>query len=224
MVIRADSIMQMVRKLAGTYQELVAEGHPDKRANLEQLDRALGDAFRARPETLHMQVDNAIGDIDERIAAEAGRLFVVRTRLADELGHADLSEKSLEFALRSLLEGARTSFHDVDGDGEAQKTPLDLLRELLRTDRAAEVMAPDEIAEAWRAAFRIEADRQHFPEAEDALFHALELADAPTDLLDEGLEWYERLRQLPDDVLERRGLPRPEVDSAIDELRARRSG
>lgn len=219
MVIQADSILQMVRKMAQTYEELVAEGQPDKRATLEQIDQALADAFRARPETLRMQVDHGIDEIDERLAAEVGRLFLLRADVTDELGRADLSEASLEFACRSLLEAAELSFHGADPE---DATPLDLLRDLARSDRAVEVMSPDEIAEIWRVAFRIEADRQHFPEAEDALFHALELTGDTDDLLQAGIDFYERLAELPDEVLERRELPRDEVESALDELRRRR--
>jgi hypothetical protein len=218
MVIRADSILQMVRKIAETYQELVSEGAPDKRATLEQIDQALGDAFRARPETLHMEVDQRIENLDDRLAAEVGRLFVVRAEVAEKLGHADLSDKSLELALRGLLEGAQSSFHGGDDEDE---TPIDLLRDLVRSDQAAEVMSADELAEVWAVAFRIEADRQHFPEAENALFHALEVADEPDALADEGLEWLDRLLELPDEVLEERGLPRDEVQAAIEELSTR---
>ena len=218
MAIRRDSIMQMVRKIAQTYEEIVAEGQPDKRATLEQIDQALAEAFRSRPETLHLQVDHGIDDIDERLAAEVGRMFVLRANVAEELGNAELSETSFEFAVRSLLEAAELSFHGAVDDDE---TPLDLLRDLVRSDEAAEVMTPDEIAEIWRIAFRIEADRQHFTDAEDALFHALDLADAPDPIVREGIDFYERLLELPDEVLERRDLPREEVESALDELRGR---
>ncbi|MFB6375964.1 MAG: DUF6483 family protein [Bradymonadaceae bacterium] len=215
MSIRADSILQMVRKLATTYEEIVAEGQPDKRATLEQIDQALADAFRSRPETLHMQVDHGIDEIDERLAAEVGRLLILRARVADELGNAELSDTSLEFACRSLLEAAELSFH---GAADEETTPLDLLRDVARSDRAADVMTPDEIAEIWRVAFRIEADRQHFPAAEDALFHALELTSNPGEIVEAGIAFYERLRELPDEVLERRGLPRQEVEAALEEL------
>ena len=218
MPVRRDYIMRMVEKLAGTFEEIVAEGDAGEREDLQRIDRALAEAFRARPETLHLQIDHGIEEIDERLAAEVGRLLELRTRVADGLGNADLSERSLRFAFRSLVQGAEMSFHDAE---RGDKTPLDLLRDVLRSDRTARIMPTDDIAEAWRVVFRIEAERQHFPQAEDALFLALDIGGDPIELIREGVRFYERLTDLPDQVLERRGLPRAEVDEALKELRRR---
>jgi len=74
------------------------------------------------------------------------------------------------------------------------------------------------MAEAWKTLFHIEADRQRFPKAEDYLFHAIDLAEDPKSVLEAGLKFYRRLEKLPDEVLERRNLPRDEVEAALDEL------
>jgi hypothetical protein len=211
MVVQRDIIMRMVEKLADAFDEVVAEGAGD-RQSLTRIDEALADAFRARPETLHLEVNREIDDLDGRMAAEAGRLLVVRSRIAERLGRAELSSRSLDFALRSLLQAADATFQT------GESTPSELLRDLLREEETAEVLSDAEIAEAWFVVFRAEADRQNLTAAEDALFAGLELADWPDERVRQGLRFYQRVADLPDEVLDRRGLPREEVEEAVAEL------
>lgn len=213
MGIKQDVIMQMVEKMADTFQEVEAAGMEDPREGLQSIDEALTEAFRARPETLHMQLRDGLDEVDGRIAAEAGRLLVLRNRLAEQLKNAGLAEKSLHFAFRGLLEGARMPLQGQD------LIAADVLADLLRQERTARVIPPDDMARAWRTLFEIEADRQRFPTAEDYLFHAIDLSEDPTPIIRKGLRFFEKVEQLPDDILERRGLPRDEVEAAIDELR-----
>ena len=212
--------MQLVEKLAESYDEVSEAADIDPPDALQTIDRALAEAFRARPETLHLQIDQGIEEIDERLAAEVGRLMVVRTDVAARLENAGLSLKSRRYACRSLLQGIQTTFHPTDhGDDQ---TPVEMLRGLLREEATGEVLSREELAEAWRTIFELERDRQHFPLAEDALFHTLTLTPDPGDVLRAGIQFYERLLRLPDDVLERRGLPREEVRAGLVELEDRR--
>ena len=212
MVVQRDIIMRMVERLADAFDEVVAEGSSGDHESIARIDQALADAFRARPETLHLEVNREIDDLDGRMAAEAGRLLVVRSRIADRLGRAELSSRSLEFALRSLVQAADQTFQT------GESTPSELLRDLLRGDETAEVLSDAEIAEGWFVVFEAEADRQNLTAAEDALFAGLELAGWPDQRVRHGLRFYERVAELPDEVLERRGLPRTEVEEAVAEL------
>lgn len=222
MPVQRDSIMQMVQQLADTFEQVTADDDADPGDTLLQIDRALADAFRARPETLHLQIDHGIEEIDERLAAEVGRLFVVRSEVADAVDDPELAQRSRTFAFRALLSGAAMSFHSPEGE-ELDESPLDQLRTLLRDPRVAEALSPGRIGEAWRKIFEIERDRQHFPAAEDALFHAVDLTPDPGDVIRAGIRFYERLLDLPDDVLERRELPRQEVREGLQDLKDRRS-
>lgn len=221
--IQHDYIMRLVENLADTFEEVTEAGALDPQSSLQQIDGALAEAFRARPETLHLQIDHGIDEIDDRVAAEVGRLLVVRTDVADRLDRSELSRRSRRYALRSLLQGVEVSFHGAE-DGSADQTPVGMLRSLLREDASGEVLGREELAEAWRVVFEVERDRQHFPRAEDALFHAIDLTADPGDVLRAGIHFYERLLDLPDDVLERRGLPREEVRAGLVELEDRQNG
>lgn len=209
--------MQLVEKMAETTEEITAAGTQNPSKSLQQIENALAEAFRARPETLQLQIDHHIDDLDERLSAEVGRLMVLRTDVAAKLDDSNLSERSRRFAYRSLLEGAEVSFYGAQGT-DLEQTPVGMLRDLLREEETADVLSREEMAEAWRAIFEIERERQHFPKAEDALFHAVDLAADPSDVIRAGLRFYERLSKLPDELLERRGLPREEVESGRAEL------
>jgi len=222
MAVRRDSIMQMVQQLAETFEEVAAGDPADPGKTLGRIDRALADAFRTRPETLHLQIDHGIEEIDERLAAEVGRLLVVRADVAEAVDEADLAGRSRTFAFRALLSGATVSFHAPDGE-QLDETPLDQLRTLLRDPAVARELPAARMAEAWETIFEIERDRQHFPAAEDALFHAVELTPDPGDVLRAGIRFYERLLDLPDEVLERRDLPRQEVREGLRDLENRRT-
>lgn len=223
MPLERSAIMKKVEALADTFQQVTADDDLGPGESLQMLDRALADAFRARPETLHLQIDHGIEEIDERLAAEVGRLFVVRAEVADAVDDADLARESRTYAFRALLSGAKMSFHTPEGEELDETTPLDTLRTLLRDPRVAEALSSERIAEAWRRIFEIERERQHFPAAEDALFHAVDLTPDPGDVIRAGIRFYERLLKLPDEVLERRELPRQEVREGFRDLKARRS-
>jgi hypothetical protein len=62
-----------------------------------------------------------------------------------------------------------------------------------------------------------------FARAEDALFALLEAEPAAHDLIRLGEEFYRRLLAFSDDTLRRGNLPRPEIESALEELRRRRN-
>ncbi len=217
MVLHQSHIMQLVESLADTFDEVAVGAEVEPGEALRTIDSALSDAFKTRPETLNMQIEHGLEEIDPRVAAEVGRLLEARTEIAEQLGDSELADRSHALATRALLEGAHTSFHETEAE---TASPAEMLRGMLRDTRTAEVLTTEMIAEAWRVLFEVEADRQHFPKAEDCLFHAIRLTPDPQPIVEDGLDFYDRLIELPDEVLERRGLPRDEVEEARAELEA----
>jgi hypothetical protein len=220
MSIHRDHVAQLLESLADTFDEVVAGAEVEPRTALRTIDRTLADTVHTRPETLHLQLEQGIEGADPRVAAEIGRLLDVRAQLADQLGDAELADRSHRLSIRALRHGLGASFHDTASGDEV---PAERLRTILRDVRTAEVLTTDTIASAWRELFEFEADRQHYPKAEDCLFHALRLTPDPQPIVEDGLDFYDRLLELPDEVLERRGLPRDEVEDARAELEERRA-
>ena len=61
---------------------------------------------------------------------------------------------------------------------------------------------------------------EHFDDGEDAVFLAVESADAPEDFIPQGLGLFQGLLALPDSTLIPGGLPREDVLRAMDDLKA----
>jgi hypothetical protein len=173
----------------------------------------LADVFRTRRELLFMRPEEMIEQFDSRLAAEVGRMFIEHARLSKSQGLADASDRSFGLAIMCLRGGLGEALSHTD------KTSTDLMRELLRADRIATVLDAEEMAETWRDIFELEGRHQRYAQAEDALFHAIDLADDPTDHVKRGIRFYQTLLKLPDEVLEEGDLPRVEVEEALDELR-----
>lgn len=65
---------------------------------------------------------------------------------------------------------------------------------------------------------------REFGRAEDFLFNMLDAEPANIELLDFGIEFYQRLLRMDDETLELGNLPRAEVNAGLAELNQRRSG
>ncbi|MEZ4636236.1 MAG: DUF6483 family protein [Caldilineaceae bacterium] len=67
--------------------------------------------------------------------------------------------------------------------------------------------------------FRYYEENSLFADAEDQFFSMLDEEPESPELLELGIAFYERLLNLPDDVLEEGGLPREEVVASLEEIK-----
>lgn len=219
MAIRQDFILRMIEQLAEAFGRIFAgDTVDDEQRALFEIEGALAKTFRTRRELLFMHPEDNIEEFDPRLSAEVGRMFLEHARLSDSQGRPSASDRSFELGIQCLRNaiGEELSHSDM--------TSTDLMRELLRSERITTVLGADDMAETWRDIFEEEARLQHYPAAEDALFHAIDLAPNPTDHVRRGIRFFENLLKLPDEVLDESDLPRVEVEEALEELRDQITG
>jgi hypothetical protein len=215
MAIQQNAVLRMIAQLQAAFGRIFAgdkDDVEDKKRALFKLEGVLADVFRTRRELLFMRPEEMIEEFDPRLAAEVGRIFLVHADLSKSQGLDEADERSYRLAIQCLRGGLGEEL------GHTDKTSNDLMRKLLRARRITSVLDGDQMAETWRDIFEIEARRQHYAHAEDALFHAIDLADDSSDHVKRGMRFYETLLKLPDEVLEEGDLPRIEVQEALQEL------
>lgn len=213
MAIRQDLIMKMIEQLAETFQRIFAgDSHQDPERQLIELEGALAKIFRTRRELLFMQPMQMIEEFDGRLNAEVGRAFVEHARLNEKLGRPELADRSWELAIEALRRGVGV---DLQTSSENSN---DVLRGMMRGEVGGRFLTPSEMADLWRDIFETESAAQRFDLAEDALFHAIDLADDPTDHVLRGIRHYRSLRQFSEEKLDEAGLPIDEVEATLDEL------
>ncbi|MFP4597275.1 MAG: DUF6483 family protein [Persicimonas sp.] len=216
MAIRQSFILGMINKLSDTFGRIFVGGSvEDEESTLYEIEGALAEVFRTRRELLFLQPEQMIEEFDPRLLAEIGRLFLKHSELSASQGLPQDAQRSFALAVQCLRDGLGEPLSHTEGDSN------DLMRELLRSDKTLSVMTPAEMADTWRDIFEIEARRQNYALAENALFHAIDLADAPEDHVRRGMRFYEVLLKLLDEVLEEGGLGRDEAEMALAELRER---
>jgi hypothetical protein len=214
MAIRQDFILRMIEQLAAAFGRIFAGDRvEDESRAIYELEGVLADVFRTRRELLFMSPEDNIEQFDSRLAAEVGRMLLEHSRLSTSQGRPEAAQRSFELAIQCLRGGIGEELSHTD------KTSTDLMRELLRADKTATVLDAEQMSETWRDIFELEARRQHYAQAEDALFHAIDLADDPTDHVKRGIRFYETLLKLSDEMLEEGDLPRVEVEEALQELK-----
>ncbi|QDG50937.1 hypothetical protein FIV42_09385 [Persicimonas caeni] len=214
MAIRQDFILRMIEQLAEAFGRIFAgDKVDDEQKALFEIEGALAKTFRTRRELLFMNPEDNIEEFDPRLSAEVGRMFLEHARLSASQGQSSASERSYALGIKCLRNAIGEDLSHSD------QTSTDLMRELLRSQRITTVLSADDMAETWRDIFEEEARLQHYPAAEDALFHAIDLADDPADHVRRGIRFFENLLKLPDEVLDEADLPRVEVEEALDELR-----
>ena len=211
-----DYFRRLLEELADTGKERVVDERrgEDRKDTLRNVDRELAERHRFHPERLRSTLDDAIVDGEEPVADNLDQLFEMRTALCRQLERSALDEEVVFFLIRSVYVGTLRTIQR----GRTPSPPTQLLADLLRQERIAHVLDRSELAEAWRALFELEADRDHFSFAEDYLFHAVRTAPYAEDLVQRGLDFYERILALPDEQLERGGLDRAEAERARWEL------
>lgn len=216
MAIRQDLIMKMIEQLAETFQRIFAgDSHEDPEREIIELEAALAEVFRTRRELLFMKPMQMIEEFDGRLNAEVGRVFVEHARLHQELGRPEQADRSWHLAIEALRRGVGVDLHTSDENAN------DVLREILRSEIGPRFLDTKEMVDLWREIFETAAAAQRFDRAEDALFHAIDLADDPTDHIRRGIRHYKTLRQFSEELLEDAGLPIDEVEETLAELEKR---
>lgn len=211
-----DYFRRLLEELSESGKERVVEErhYDDRRDTLRTVDQALADKHRFHPERLNSTLDRAIVEAEDPLSENLDDLFEMRTTVCRRLERSDLDEEVVFFLIRSVYVGTQRLLQR----GRTPSPPAQLMAELLRQERIAHVLDRVELAEAWRVLFELEADRDHYSFAEDYLFHAVRLAPQPDALIQRGLDFYERLLELPDDRLEAGDLTRREAERARWEL------
>lgn len=212
MAIQQNAILQMVEILADAFEENIAADIDDEDRALFAIEEALAEVFRTRRELLFMRPEEMIEEFDPRLAAEVGRLFYEHSRISQSQGHDQAGAHSYALAVQALRMSVGQSL------SRSQEDATDLMRRILRSERILSVLGAEQMAETWRDIFEHEARSQHHALAEDALFHAIDLSDQPTDHIRRGLRYYDKLLELPDEVLQEGGLTRTEAQNARQEL------
>ncbi|MGM0554813.1 MAG: DUF6483 family protein [Myxococcota bacterium] len=213
MAIRQDLIMKMIEQLAETFQRIFAgDSHEDPERAIIELETALAEVFRTRRELLFMKPMQMIEEFDGRLNAEVGHVFVEHARLSQELGRHQHARRSYRLAIEALRRGVGVDLQT------SEKNANDVLRQLLRGDVGPRFLSTEEMADLWREIFETEAAAQRFDLAEDALFHAIDLAADPQDHIARGIRHYQTLKEFDEQQLEDAGLPIAEVDATLAEL------
>ena len=210
-MIQRDYIMRTVQQIAHTLAALFGGRHGRRLAEtMTRLDTLSATFTGLRLDTLRgVPYDDlrAILSVSGSLAVErayaAARVLQADVALAQERG-AGFSRAQAVTALRLLAETTCDLGGFVDDQhGQALAQLHDALRGSLGEDAAAEAAF-----QAWRCGGR-------FDRAEDALFEWL-AADASARPTAEA--FYRELLALPDEALERGGLPRSEVRDGLREL------
>jgi hypothetical protein len=208
MSFRDDYFRRLLERLNPPVEEREAQGDADRLPDtIDHLDRAVALKYRDRSGVLSLSPTTTGDGPDDQ-------WLRLRTQLGRRLQASGLHEDIVLFLLRSLLVG----LEDLDAPPHQRPGPASLLAGLLRQERVGRMIPEEAVAEAWRVLFELQWERESFANAENALFHALNLADAPESLLRRGLDFYDDLVDRPPEDLRRGGLTHAEADHARWEL------
>lgn len=214
MIIQNQHLEKALNDLESAYESVPGEGHEyeDDEIALSIIERALADALRTSPDLLNLLDPTDIEPLDHRLKARAGRILAVRAILLYRLGHHDLCAHSTRLAVQAFRDTLAYRFDDED------RYVANHLHQLLMRNVAAIALRPHEIADSYEQLFDYYAGIDLYDRAEDMLFHAIELSDAPHDLIERGIAFYDELQQLDRRTLQTRGLPLHEVNESRREL------
>jgi len=209
-----DYFRRLLEEIEETAEERSAEQRRgDEADSVENVDVALAEHHRPNPERLRLTLDVPMLEA-ERLRDRLGELYVVRTDLCRRLQASGLDDDIVLSLMRNVLVGTERMIRQ----NREPSAPAKLLAEILRQERIARTLTPNQVAEAWRVLFELEAEREHYALAEDYLFHAVRLADEPESLIHRGLDFYGRILEQSDERLAACGLPREEAENARWEL------
>ena len=214
MIIQNEHLEKALNDLESAYESVPGDEHEheDDAIALSIIERRLADALRTKPELLPLLDATDIQPLDPRLKALAGRIFSVRAILLYRLEQPDLAAHSARMATLAFRDTLDFEYGDED------RYAANHLHQLMMRPVAAAAFADDEIADSYEQLFEYYAEAGLVDRAEDMLFHALKLRDDPGPLLERGLAFYEGLQQRTTRYLQKRGLPRPEVNESKREI------
>ena len=216
MILQNKHLEEALNDLSTAYDSVPGDDHDheDHALALAIVDRALADALRTSPDLLVLMDPTDIEPLDPRLKAKAGRILFVRAQLLYELEQDDFAAHSARLACQAFRE--TLSFHFEDED----RYVANHLHQLMQRDVTEVAFRPDEVADSYEQLFDYYAGRELLDRAEDMLFHAIALRDDPIPLLRRGLAFYDDLQTRDTRYLQKKGLPRYEVNQARRELLA----
>lgn len=217
MIIQNRHLEKALNDLESAYESVPGEDHEyeDHSIALAIIERVLAEALRTKPELLPLVNATDIEPLDYRVKAHVGRVLFVRAQLLYEMDELDFAAQSARLACQAFRETLSFEFDDED------RYVANHLHQLMTREISAIAFQPDEVGESYELLFDYYAEFELFDRAEDMLFHALDLRDQPDALLQRGLEFYDSLATQSTRHLQKRGLPRREVNESRREIIAR---
>ncbi|MFU8805200.1 MAG: DUF6483 family protein [Bradymonadaceae bacterium] len=214
MIVRNDHLMRALQQMDAAYLQAVGQTRDqiDDDAALATVDNALANTFGTRAELIGILGTDLIDSLDPTLSAHAARLLGLRGRLLAELNQPDLAIHAMRLAHRAMMKLLDHVFEDEKREAAYH------VEVLVKHPLAVYGFTTEELEVTYTELFSYHAGQSHFDRAEDCLFHALELTSEPDELRRRGLKFYDHLLTLPNDALDRGGLPRREVEDARREL------
>ena len=186
------------------YQDLVI--------SLALIERALADAMRTRVDLLPLLDETEIEGLDYRLKAHVGRVLALRSTMLFDMKEFDFAAHSARLAVQAYRETLQFHFEDED------RYVANHLHQLLTREVTTVAFRPSEVADSYELLFEYYAEARLLDRAEDMLFHAIDLHDHPDHLLEKGLAFYDKLVKMDTRTLQKRGLPRHEVNESRREI------
>ena len=217
MIIQNRHLEKALNDLSSAYESVPGEDHEyeDHSIALAIIERVLADVLHTKPELLPLVNATDIEPLDYRVKAHVGRILFVRAQLLYEMDELDFAAQSARLSCQAFRETLSFEFEDED------RYAANHLHQLMTRDVATVAFRPDEVGESYELLFDYYVEFELFDRAEDMLFHALELRDRPHALLQRGLAFYDDLASRDTRVLQKRGLPRHEVNQGRREILAK---
>lgn len=219
MIVRNDYMMRAIAQMADAYLKAAGQTHDqlDNGTALTIVDNALANTLGTRAELIGLLGTDLIDGLDPTLRAHAARLLGLRARILADLSIEDSAAHALRLAHWALMGLLDHHFEDEDRDGAAH------VERLMKHPLAIRALRVDEVCQTYVDLFAYHESNQRFARAEDNLFHALSMARELESshfeaLRERGLEFYDHLLTLTDEMLHHGGLPRSEAEDARREL------
>ncbi len=217
MIIQNRHLEKALNDLSSAYESVPGEDHhyEDHSIALAIIDRVLADALRTKPDLLVLLNATDIEPLDYSLKAHVARVLLVRAQLLYETEQYDFAAQSARLSCQAFRETLSYEFEDED------RYAANHLHQLLTRQVAAIAFTPDEVAASYEILFDYYVGLELLDRAEDMLFHALDVGGDDARLIERGLAFYDDLSQKKTRYLQKRGLPRAEVNESRRELVAR---
>ena len=220
MIIQNRHLEKALNNLESAYESVPGEDHEyeDHSIALSIVERALADALQTKPDLLVLLHPTDIEPLDYPLKAQVGRILFVHSVLLYEMNQQELAAQSARLACQAFRETLDFHFDDED------RYAANHLHQLLTRPVAAIAFYPSEVADCYEMLFEYYAKLQLYDRAEDMLFHALDLRGEAESLLRRALRFYDDLAAKDTRHLQKRGLPRHEVNASRREILERLEG